>query len=268
MADDHNSEALIAGLSSGYYMRLTVTSISEVIANVKLDRRRQLARLCQRLLSFGDCIDPQNILLEKLIKSFEESSSFDWSSVDVGFPEAADGISREENPTDEISQQVWTENKETKDKFEAFYAKVKPLYESLFARGDAARPTTFSESMARLNKAGTFAAMARSVYEKGAGHATTDAVVRKFLNECPPFYALMVALCVRRYTSYLKPSGAPSLKAHAADTFMAVCLPYCDLFVTADCGQLRCFREVVPFIGLGVTLKSYQEFRGGLAVAG
>lgn len=47
---------------------------------------------------------------------------------------------------------------------------------------------------------------------------------------------------------------------------MAVCLPYCDQFVTADPRQLPAYREVVSIGGLNTTLKSYEEFRNGLIV--
>jgi hypothetical protein len=47
---------------------------------------------------------------------------------------------------------------------------------------------------------------------------------------------------------------------------MAVCLPYCDQFVTADSGQLAAFREVVSIAGLATTAKSYEEFRKGFIV--
>jgi len=103
--------------------------------------------------------------------------------------------------------------------------------------------------------------MANSVYAGAVKKPVDEAIIRRFVRECPPFYAVMIALCAKRYDCYLKPQNAASLRAGAADTFMAICLPYCNEFVTADCGQLRCFREVVAFIGLDVTLKSYEEFR-------
>ena len=42
LADDPDSDALIAGLRSGFFVRLTFTSIGEVIAIENTDRRRKL----------------------------------------------------------------------------------------------------------------------------------------------------------------------------------------------------------------------------------
>ncbi|MFZ0640807.1 MAG: hypothetical protein WA020_10865 [Candidatus Acidiferrales bacterium] len=270
LADDPDSDALIARLTSGFHVRLTFMSISEVIATKNthrnLNRRGRLVSLCRRLLFAGDAIDPQDVLLEKLITAFEGGSSFDWRSVDVGFPEA-ERISCEENLSDEVSEEARAENRAINNKFKGFYAGMKPHYDKLFADGGAVRPATFPESITRLKAGKTFVAMARSLYEGGTKNRATDAIVQRFLQECPPFHALMVALCAKRYDYYLRPPSSLSLEAGAADTFMAACLAYCDLFVTADCGQLRCFREVVSFMELAVILKSYQEFRDGLVGA-
>jgi|SRR5487761_824071 len=110
LADDADSDVLIANLTSALQVRLTFTSISEVIATNDGGRRRKLLGVYRRLLSSGDCIDPQNELLMKLTASFEESPFFDWTKVDVSLPGAENGISCEENFSDNVSAQARTEN--------------------------------------------------------------------------------------------------------------------------------------------------------------
>ena len=50
LADDADSAALIAGLQSGFHVRLTFTSICEIIANTNGVRRQVLLAVCKRLL--------------------------------------------------------------------------------------------------------------------------------------------------------------------------------------------------------------------------
>src|ERR1700687_240133 len=74
LADDHEVEALIAGLRSGYFIRFPFTTVSEIIANESGQRRRHLLRICQRLLSMeGDCIEPHHEILRIMVARFEKS---------------------------------------------------------------------------------------------------------------------------------------------------------------------------------------------------
>src|SRR5208282_5671598 len=86
LADDPDSGALVAGLRCGFHVRLTFTSVSEIIANKDRERRAQLLRTCRLLLSSGDCIDPQHEIIRKMVARFEESPSFNWRTVPVDFP--------------------------------------------------------------------------------------------------------------------------------------------------------------------------------------
>ena len=63
LVDDPDSGALIAGLRSGFHVRLTFTSVSEIVATTNGDRRGKLLRVCRQLA--GDCIDPQHRIIQK-----------------------------------------------------------------------------------------------------------------------------------------------------------------------------------------------------------
>jgi hypothetical protein len=64
LADDPDSEALIAGLKSGYFIRFPFTAVAEIVANSSAGRRKQLLRVCRRLLaSAADCIEPHHEIL-------------------------------------------------------------------------------------------------------------------------------------------------------------------------------------------------------------
>jgi len=77
----------------------------------------------------------------------------------------------------------------------------------------------------------------------------------------------MLALCAAQFDRCVRPQNVgPSLRAGRNDTFMSVCLPYCDNFVTDDPSQLACYREVLSIAGLDVVVSSYEGFRKGFLV--
>ena len=46
--------------------------------------------------------------------------------------------------------------------------------------------------------------------------------------------------------------------------FMAVYLPYCDVFVTRDAEQERCLRELTKYIGIDTEVLSFDAFKDEL----
>jgi hypothetical protein len=55
-----------------------------------------------------------------------------------------------------------------------------------------------------------------------------ESEVKDFIDRCPPFKALLIALCFIQYDRCIRGENEPSLgKAGRYDTFSAVYLPYC-----------------------------------------
>lgn len=270
LADDPHSDALIAGLRSGFHVRLTFTSVSEVISNADVDRRRKLHRVCRLLLSVGDCIDPQHEILEKMVARFELAPSFDWREVSVEFPAARDEIVRRENFSDEEAKQEREQQEELKKQFVQVYENAKPAFDRLLKGGVEKVPRNVAELVARLQiPGGAFWTLAGNLYARVGKKPPDEALMRKFISECDPFRALMIALCAAQYDLCLRPERVgPSFRSGRNDTFMAVSLPYCHQFVTNDKGQLACYKEVILVTGLKVAIRSYEEFRNGLSVMG
>lgn len=264
LADDEHASSLIADLRSGFHVLLPFIAISEVIASTKQNRRLQLARLCRELMSFGDCIDPQNVLLEKLIRAFETNASFDWRRVDVRFPEAIQGLHSEDFDNN-LAKQEREESRAGEGHFVEVYDKAKPAFKKLFS-GGTEPPKTPGELVTLLQRpGGAFWAWASDLYGRVGKQPMNEMTIREFTAKCDPFRSLLVALSVAHYDRCMRPSGiGPSLRSGRSDTFMAVCLPYCHQFVTDDAGQLACYREVVRIGDLQVDVHSYDEFRGTL----
>jgi hypothetical protein len=176
------------------------------------------------------------------------------------FPEAEQEIERQENFPDDLAKVVREEARTYDKTFDKVYADAKPNFDKVFVAGGKDRPANVSELVAGLQKGGQFWTKARNLYERVAERPADDAAIRKFVAECPPFHALMIALCAAQYGRNAQPPNAPrSLRSGRADTLMAVCLPYCNQFVTHDPGQLSCYKEVVSLSGLGVTVRSYDR---------
>src|SRR5438552_2680741 len=87
LADDKDSTSLVAGVTTGFAVRLTGTNIDEIIANPSAGRRQQLLNLCKRLLSAGNCIQTYHLITKNLITQSLNSLPFDWRTLDVRFPE-------------------------------------------------------------------------------------------------------------------------------------------------------------------------------------
>ncbi|HXP70925.1 MAG TPA: hypothetical protein VOA88_16705 [Candidatus Dormibacteraeota bacterium] len=270
LADDPDSDALIAGLRSGFFVRLTFTSIGEVIANEDADRRRKLLRICGLLLSAGDCIDPQHEILRKMVAEFEATPSFDWRKVRVDFPEAQVEIARRENFSDEEARQEREENEKLKDQFARVYEDAKPHFDRLFSSGAENPPRNVAELVARLQiPGGAFWTLAGNIYARVGKKSPDEALMRKFVAACDPFRALMVAFIAAQYDLCLRPERVgPSFRSGRNDTLMAICLPYCHQFVTNDKGQLACYRAVASVADLDVAVRSYEDFRNGFSVIG
>jgi hypothetical protein len=93
--------------------------------------------------------------------------------------------------------------------------------------------------------------------------------MRRFIAECDPFRALMIAFFAAQYDLCHRKEGVGrSFRTGWNDTLMAICLPYCQQFVTNDDGQLACYREVASIAGLDVAIHSYKDFRSRFSLIG
>ena len=99
---------------------------------------------------------------------------------------------------------------------------------------------------------GAFWTIASDLYARVAGTTPDETTIRRFVALCPPFRALLMALCVAQHDRCdrrLSPDQLERL-AKRSDLFMATFLPYWDEFISDDRDQLRCLREVISLAGL------------------
>jgi hypothetical protein len=93
-----------------------------------------------------------------------------------------------------------------------------------------------------------------------------EETVRRFVGSCPPFHALLLALCVAQYERCIRESDKRGQPAGRNGLFMSVCLPCCDEFISDDRDQQDCLRGVASLAKLAVKVRWFKEFRGSLEV--
>jgi len=269
LADDSDSEALVAGLGSGYFIRFPFTTVSEIVANSSSQRRKELLRVCRRLLlEAGDCIEPHHEIMKTMVARFERSLPLGVAHINLRVQEAEDDILREVNFADDLAKQEREEGRAHNKVFVDVYADAKVALDELDASG-IAMPGSVSALISQLQEGGAFWTLARDLYERVATLPADDATIQRFYGECEPLRALMIAIFAAQFDRCIRPPNqGPSLRSGRNDTFTATFLPYWDQFVTHDDGQLACYREVVSIGGFDVTIRSYEEFRDRLLVAG
>jgi len=247
-----------AAMKFGCFVRFPFTVLSEVIAKESSDDRQHVIRACRSLLRSGDCILPHHEILRLMVQRFEQGLPLDLNHVDLRMPEAEDGILND-TFDDVLSAQERQENFDNGTIFENCYREIR------VAQRDG-MPKSLTEFIAAVQSLGKFWTVAKDIYNRVATIPATDAGIRKFYADCEPFRALMVAIWAQVYNK-VKPAGVPRMKTGRNDTFMATCLPLCDEFVTRDKSMLVCYREVVVAAGLGVTVRSLDEFTGQFLIS-
>lgn len=186
LADDLDSDALMAGLTAGFHPRITFTSLSEVVQNQNPKRRRALLRICKFLLASGDCIDPQHEIIRKMVVACEESPSFDWRAVAVDFPEARAAIGTKENIHDELAEQEREEARTLEKQFIKTYDDAKPAFDRLFQGDTETKPASVDELVKRLQiPGGTYWSIGERLYSRVGKLHPDESSIHRFTVACP-----------------------------------------------------------------------------------
>jgi hypothetical protein len=219
-----------------------------------------------------DFLLPQNEILRLLISAHEASpSAFRWGSVNVSAPEYAMEITKREFISDDDLVRDQREHfASSKKEFESVWSALRPKLEVIFQRDDAPRPRSIQEVLPHATvHGGVFWGMAKGLYEKGANAAATDEKVRHFVETCPPFRCCVYAMLMAWYDRSMRDwNSGEKFHAGRVDLFMAVYLPYCNQFLSAeqDGEQERCLAEVARLAGVQTIVCSYDNFCAGLMI--
>lgn len=269
-AEDTKSAApLIAGLTSGYIVRVTATNVEESIATDSPEKRDRLLEVCKKLTKGegGEIIRPFHWITEELIVRFEKNGAVNWEATPLRLQAYEREVALREFIDDEVSAQERAHAANVKASFEAVFTEARPHFEELFRSGRETRPTSVADLVSRLQMpGGAFWNFGQGLYERVAKRCPDEGTIRRFVAECPPFHALLLAICVAQYDLAIREEDGTKPSSHRNDLFMAVYLPYCDEFVSDDRGQQIRLREVVSLCKLTTRVRWHREFRDSFCV--
>jgi hypothetical protein len=260
------SEPILAGLKSGLSYRFVGLSIEEIVATSNPSKRASLFTYCSRLdEGTAECIHAHNQLLKPMIEEhFKNPSTFNWKVVDVKAREYERAIrTRELVDDEETSSLQKVELKRQQREYEMMWANIRPDLEEALKRNGETPPATFREAVARLRTEGSLIwKLGKMLYDPGVNTDASEATITGFMEACAPFRAVIYAMLMSWYNLAFRDEAGEKFEAGRNDLLMAVHLPYCDKFVTAEIyrEQEKCLREIVIVAGLETTILSYDDF--------
>jgi hypothetical protein len=266
------SDAVLAGLKSGYFVRSTGLALEELVGTPDSSMRSGLLATAGRFQSGpGDCLLPQNELLRLLILAHHTAPDrFDWKAVNVSTSEYARAFSDRAFVDDALSTEQRNHLNQAKKEFEAPFSALRPKLEEIFERHGEAPPLTFKEVLPRIQgEGGLVWVFGKRLYDQAAGTDVSEATIRQFMEVCPPFRAVVYAFLLAWYDRSLRDRHlAEKFRAGRINLFMAIYLPYCDQFITAEIygEQEKCLREVVSAAELTTMVRSYDDFCNSMLI--
>lgn len=261
LADCPDCAALLAGVRSGYFTRLTFLSVSEPLATSDPARRKKLFEILNTLRLNGECLEAHQWILTELVRNHRKFGSSRWDSLDLRFAECEDGIARRDF-SDRDSEDERKSAVETDAEFSGVFENARPAFEKAFADGTD-RPANADSLLAHLNGVGgVYWSMAANLYHRAVGVLPTEELVRAFMDDCPPFKALMLGLVHAQFelAGIREKPAKRKKRVGRNDLFCSIYLPYCDLYVTDDEEQRRCLTEIALTAKLPVGILSFADF--------
>jgi len=258
--------ALLAGIRSGYFTRLTFPSVEEPLAAADEARRNHLFEILNRLQLNGECLEAHNWIGTELIRNNERYGTSRWETLDLRFRQCELAIARHEfSEADSFEQRQFA--KAAEEEFKGVFENARPAFQKIFDDGTK-RPKNADELLAALNgSGGAFGSIGAGMYERVAGHRPAEEKIRSFAAECPPFMALQLGMVHAQYDwSITDKQVKREKRVGRLDMFSAIYLPYCNLYITDDSEQRRCLSEIAVAANLPVEVLSFASFRSRLLV--
>jgi hypothetical protein len=258
------AESVLAKIKSEMFIRFAGISIDELYATTDSARRATLLGACRRLQQGeGDCIYPQDQVLKLLIEAHvKDPGHFDWTAVEVVSGEYMHEISAGEWINDEDLITEHRNNLRARLKgFECIFKSLPLGLQHAFESNGEAPPTTYREFLGFLKSdKKLMGGICKGIYDRVAGTDVSKDVFLEFLDVCPPFRAFNYAIDMSHYDRLVRNEDGERFKSGCNDLLMAIYLPYCNRFVTADRMQEKCLREIASVSGLGTEVVFYDDF--------
>jgi hypothetical protein len=279
-----SSNPIYAAIKSQYFFRLAGLSFEEMMSTPQAADRLALLDGCRRLAAgqagrSWDCLNPPYEVLRILIAAHaKDRANFKWLAVDVRSGGLAHEIRTDKLTADDaLANLQRTEQNASIKSYKAMWVKIREKLDPIFAAQNIPRPRTFDEAFKNYSP-GMFPEMGKGFYDAGLRfdaelrgekiEPDTDmSTVQHFIDNCLPFRALLCAYLMSWYNTSLRDGNkSEKLAAGRNDLFMAVYLPFCNVFVTDERygEQERCLRELTKYIGIDTEVLAFDMFKDEL----
>ena len=259
----------LAAIQSAFHLRLTGTSVDEIIGDPEALRRTRQLDVCKMLMRDGDVLLPFQELLRNHIVTFEEGRAYDWRTIPFEASDYRREIALREITTDALSEEQLQHAVATAEEFETIYADARPHFDAIIDRyPDRARPSVEDVLEAFQQPGASFWEMAARLYERACGHRPDEGAMRKLVHLCPPFRTILNAMVLAQHDRVIaeKTDRERAKLAGRVDVFSATFLPYTAIFVSDDRDQQRFLRKVVELSGLTTEVLWFNTFLDRIGV--
>jgi len=264
--DGIESEPIFAALQN-YHFRLVGTNIEEIMANQRRERREQLFQVCRRLVYKDNCdtIQPHGQLLKLLINGHAQNpASFVWQNVFMHSDDFHSALGAWDIiQDDKLAAEQSTEAKRAKKAFKPTFAKLKKEIAALLKRGGTPAPPTFRDACELVGEQGGLIwHVGKLLYDHIVKRDISETDIKSFMAVCPPFRGAVYAFLMMWYQDSLRDTDGENFRAGYYDLFMAVYLPYCQKFITAEVyrEQEKCLKEIASVAQFPTIVQSYDDF--------
>ena len=207
---DPDIASMLKGLGLSYVIGITETVLAEIVATPDEEIRRGLLAVLDRLVHPGYCLMPYQWTIEHQAKAFDsDRSGFDWRKLHLRFLAGEVEITKQEF-VHTISEETRMSNLQLEKAFKALFAQARPPFQKLFESGEE-RPSFRAVTEHLLADGGAYLSIGAGLMERATGKRPTESDVKEFIEACPPFKALLVALCFAQYDRCIRGENMPSL---------------------------------------------------------
>jgi len=265
LAADKDCDAMIEKLGGAYQMVITHTAVAEVTATPDDTKRNLILDFMERLLKFGICIYPFQWIIEGQANAYQaDSKNFEWPNVNVRFRELEQEVVSRKN-INLVSDKTRQSHRQLDRDYRQIFSTAKKPFEALFEGGDGNRPSLPELFHILLGEGGAYVSTGANWMERETNTHPSESEAKDFIERCPPFKALLAALCVSQYERCIREKRLESLgRPGRLDIFSSVYLVYCQVFVTNDAGQYKALKAVAQLIALEMEILKYDEFKATL----
>jgi hypothetical protein len=268
--DGPRSEAHLAALRCGFDTWLTAMSVDELIATTDEKKREDLIAGCQRLLGSGRCVWPPHEIVTRLASAHAGNpTQFDWRGVNIR-AQVYERAIIDRDYTNELCATQLREQRRLEGNFMEFWQALRVGLDPLWEKEPTGKlPTKYSQAaeIARSGDPSVLLGIGAELYKRGAKveRKPTDAKIEAFMQVCPPFRSLCYGIAGSWFDVSLAPQVFKNLPGRN-DQMMAIYLPYCSRFVTADWRQEERLREIASEVDVDCEVLSYADFLASFEV--